>query len=193
MTTSVDWFQILEHFPVSPPSCLFPGDSSLHLRLSSWPRGRDETAGPPSTQHEYQPLEFQGSAVPFVTPLFLISSFNGERGSRIAAFEVISREDFFSFPVPLHTLNRNMGNNGRVHRPIIKTLAPLHIFFLLFALVLFFDKVHLVATQWLLWILRLFCKLFKSLRVLPFTLGESIEQDLTSAPAFWTALCHKRQ
>lgn len=74
-----------------------------------------------------RPLGFQGSAASFITPLFLISSFNRERGSRIAALEVISTEDFFSFPVPLHTPHRNTGNNRHVQkqRPIIKTLALL--------------------------------------------------------------------
>lgn len=90
-------------------SCLFPWVLSLHLRLSSWPWGLDETAGPPCILHENQTLEFQGSTVLFVSPLFLISSFNTECGSRIAAFEVISIEDFFSFPAPLHTPHRKMG------------------------------------------------------------------------------------
>lgn len=89
-------------------------------------------------------LGFRGPPCLFLTPLFLISSFNRERGSRIAAFEVISTEDFFSFPVPLHTLHKNVGNNRHARRPIIKTLALL----LFLCVCVLFWQVYLVGSQW---------------------------------------------
>lgn len=115
-----------------PLKCLLVRTPLLTLSLlSAW-----RLSGNNRTQQEDQPLEFQGSSAPFSSPLILISSFRAEHGSRIAAFKAISAARFFSFPAPLHTRHRNVGNNRDVETPIITTVALCVLF--LFSLFLFF-------------------------------------------------------